>query len=156
MRLDRKDCPMRHENGNCTAAGGFCTAVNDSICEALHNAFNCGEQHRIEWATLVLAEQARLYEEKTLDALRKIHAEVTTQGVIIPCKMGDTAYGIRNIRGHLLPMEGIVSEIYFTNDMQLVVALKNVSRGVWGERIFPTCQDAEARIREEMRRRGAQ
>ena len=38
----RKDCPMRHENGNCTVAGGFCTAVNDPICEALHNAFNCG------------------------------------------------------------------------------------------------------------------
>ena len=38
----RIDCPMRHENGNCTAAGGFCTAVNDPICEALHNAYNCG------------------------------------------------------------------------------------------------------------------
>ena len=38
----RKDCPMRHENGNCTAAGGFCTAVNDCICVALHNAYECG------------------------------------------------------------------------------------------------------------------
>gem|GEM_PF-1893498 len=38
----RKSCPMRHENGNCTVAGGFCTAVNDHICEALHNAFDCG------------------------------------------------------------------------------------------------------------------
>ena len=38
----RKDCPMRHENGNCTVAGGFCTAVNNPICEALHNAFDCG------------------------------------------------------------------------------------------------------------------
>ena len=33
---------MRHENGNCTVAGGFCTAVNDPICEALHNAYDCG------------------------------------------------------------------------------------------------------------------
>lgn len=33
---------MRHENGNCNVAGGFCTAVNDQICEALHNAFDCG------------------------------------------------------------------------------------------------------------------
>lgn len=38
----RKDCPMRHENGNCQPAGGFCTAVNDPICEALHNAYNEG------------------------------------------------------------------------------------------------------------------
>lgn len=38
----RKDCLMRHKNGNCLPTGGFCTAVNDPICEALHNAFRCG------------------------------------------------------------------------------------------------------------------
>ena len=38
----RTDCPMRHKNGNCTAAGGFCTAVNDQICAALHTAYECG------------------------------------------------------------------------------------------------------------------
>lgn len=38
----RKDCPMRHESGNCTPCGGFCTAVNDSICTGLHNAYNLG------------------------------------------------------------------------------------------------------------------
>lgn len=43
MRLiERKDCPMRHENGNCTVAGGFCTAVSDPICEALRNAYYKG------------------------------------------------------------------------------------------------------------------
>ena len=47
MRLfERKDCPMRHpDNGNCITAGGFCTAVNDPICEALHNAYHCGMYH---------------------------------------------------------------------------------------------------------------
>lgn len=38
----RKDCPMRHESGNCLPAGGFCTAVSDPICEALHGAYDCG------------------------------------------------------------------------------------------------------------------
>ncbi len=33
---------MRHENGNCLVCGGFCLAVNDSICEALHNAYYKG------------------------------------------------------------------------------------------------------------------
>lgn len=41
--IERGECPMRHENGNCTVAGGFCTAVNDSICDALHNAYDCGK-----------------------------------------------------------------------------------------------------------------
>ena len=43
---DRKNCPMRHENGNCLPCGGFCTAVNDSICEALHNAYRQGADDR--------------------------------------------------------------------------------------------------------------
>ena len=38
----RNDCPMRHENGNCTVIGGFCTAVNDPICEGLHSAYDSG------------------------------------------------------------------------------------------------------------------
>lgn len=43
MILLRENCPMRHpENGNCMPAGGFCTAVNDSVCEALHSAYDLG------------------------------------------------------------------------------------------------------------------
>jgi len=38
----RKNCPMRHENGNCLPAGGFCTAVNNPICEALQKAYYAG------------------------------------------------------------------------------------------------------------------
>lgn len=43
MRVNRADCPMRHaDNGNCLPAGGFCTAVNDPICEAMQNAYHQG------------------------------------------------------------------------------------------------------------------
>lgn len=38
----RAGCKMRHENGNCLPCGGYCLAVSDGICVALHNAFNCG------------------------------------------------------------------------------------------------------------------
>ena len=38
-----KPCCMRHkQNGNCVPSGGFCTAVNKPICEALHNAYRMG------------------------------------------------------------------------------------------------------------------
>ena len=43
----REHCPLRHENGNCTAIGGFCTAVNDPICEGLHNAYKSGKYDTI-------------------------------------------------------------------------------------------------------------
>lgn len=39
---DRKNCPLRHENGNCLPCGGFCTAVNDAICEVIHQAYDHG------------------------------------------------------------------------------------------------------------------
>jgi len=42
MTDERKDCPMRHANGNCLPCGGFCLAVNDEICEALHEAYHHG------------------------------------------------------------------------------------------------------------------
>lgn len=41
-QLDRKDCPMRHANGNCLPCGGFCTAVSNEICSALRNAYDHG------------------------------------------------------------------------------------------------------------------
>ena len=40
--IERENCPMRHENGNCLPAGGFCTAINSEICRALHSAYSNG------------------------------------------------------------------------------------------------------------------
>ena len=37
-----QNCKMRHENGNCLPAGGFCTA-NNNICKALQNAYEMGQ-----------------------------------------------------------------------------------------------------------------
>lgn len=39
-----KDCKMRHKNGNCLPAGGFCTA-NKNLCEALQNAYRMGQEN---------------------------------------------------------------------------------------------------------------
>lgn len=33
---------MRHTNGNCLVIGGFCTSVNDEICDGLRNAYEYG------------------------------------------------------------------------------------------------------------------
>lgn len=41
-----QNCKMRHENGNCLPAGGFCTA-NKNICEALQNAYEMGQRNAI-------------------------------------------------------------------------------------------------------------
>lgn len=42
MEVNRTNCPMRHENGNCLPIGGFCTAVNDIYCNICQSAYNHG------------------------------------------------------------------------------------------------------------------
>ena len=74
MTDKRKDCPMRHENGNCTVAGGFCTAVNNPICEALHNAFDCGYRSALRQQEH-FREVTKKVEPLTLDDLRKMDGE---------------------------------------------------------------------------------
>lgn len=38
---ERKDCPMRDENGNCMVIGDFCVDDgSDEICHGLHNAYD--------------------------------------------------------------------------------------------------------------------
>ena len=46
-----ENCPMRHENGNCIPAGGFCTA-NKNICEALLNAYKMGKAQLSQEGTI--------------------------------------------------------------------------------------------------------
>ena len=56
-----KNCPMRHENGNCIPAGGFCTA-NKNICEALLNAYRMGKEQLSKEGTTsdLISRQAAL------------------------------------------------------------------------------------------------
>ena len=74
MTNKRKDCPMRHENGNCTVAGGFCTAVSGPVCEALHNAFNCGYRSAIRQQEH-FREATKKMEPLNLDELRQMDGE---------------------------------------------------------------------------------
>ena len=79
----RKDCPMRHENGNCTVIGGFCTAVNDPICEGLHSAYDSGYR-----AADLRAQQERESPKQITNADR-IRAMTDEQLVnVVPCPLG--------------------------------------------------------------------
>lgn len=69
--------------------------------------------------------------------------------VELPCKIGDTVWCIRNFHGHKHPQEGIVSEMLFTKEMKLLIRVKYVGCGHWGEKIFPTREAAEAAINKK-------
>lgn len=61
--VDRSECSIRHENGNCSCMGGFCTAVSDEICNALQSAYYTG----IAFAVLGFMKPIRCAECKYYD-----------------------------------------------------------------------------------------
>ena len=79
------------------------------------------------------------------DALRNIPA---VDAVVLPCKVGDTVWGIRNYKGINHPQQGKVDQMYYTNDMRLHIKIKHICIGEWGKKIFPTREEAEAALKE--------
>lgn len=90
-------CKYRHtDNGNCTAVGGFCTAVAAAHCPLLREYLETGltpEEIDMDHAA---AEQLRqLCQNCDLDRLEKL-AEADKDGrlVVRPCKVGDTLFRV--------------------------------------------------------------
>lgn len=72
-----------------------------------------------------------------------IGEQPTVDAVVLPCRIGDTVWAIRCYRGVLVPQQGRVSEMLFTDDMKLSIVVKHICRGEWGEKVFATREDAE-------------
>ena len=60
----------------------------------------------------------------------------------LPCKIGDTVYCIRNFKGQKHIKKGFVSEMFYRNDMELVIVVSNIGRGLYGEKVFNTMEEA--------------
>ncbi len=65
-----------------------------------------------------------------------------------PCSIGDTVWAIKKYSGTEVAREGIVSEIFFTSDMDICIVVKNLCRGRWGKTVFATQEETEKAIRE--------
>ena len=68
--------------------------------------------------------------------------------VKLPCAVCDTVYGIRRYHGVRKVQSGIVSEMYFSQKNRLIIVIKYVCRGYWGENIFGSHEEAEAAQKE--------
>lgn len=67
----------------------------------------------------------------------------------LPCKVGDEVWGIRTFgNGKKVPQKGKVSEMYYIDEsMRLCIVVKGITRGFWGEKIFPSFKEAEKHLR---------
>ena len=70
--------------------------------------------------------------------------------VELPCKIGDEVFCVRTYNGHKShAQKGKVVEMYFADDMRLVIHIKHVGRGFWNDRIFATEEEALENIMKE-------
>lgn len=68
-----------------------------------------------------------------------------------PCMLGDTVWCFtrRGGNGGFLVASGRVSEMYYTENMQLSISVYHLCRGVWGKTVFATREEAEEAAKRE-------
>jgi len=71
--------------------------------------------------------------------------------IAIPCKIGDTVYAIRRYNGERSVKQGKVSQMFFTDDMELCIVVAHIARGLWGKAIFGSEAEAWAMIEKRNR-----
>lgn len=89
-------CRFRHEdNGNCTAVGGFCTAVPAAHCPLLRQYSDTGMTPEA-FQSYVVFLQDLIGDQKASEALDRFRqlAKADRDGrlLALPCKVGDTVY----------------------------------------------------------------
>ena len=89
-------CHFRHEdNGNCTAVGGFCTAVQAAHCPLLRQYLDTGMTPEA-FQSFVVFFQDLIGNQKASEALDRFRqlAKADKDGrlAVLPCKVGNTVY----------------------------------------------------------------
>lgn len=149
-------CRFRHEdNGNCTAVGGFCTAVAAAHCPLLREYLDTGlepeevlPKDKADEIALKLMRLADLESLCSYTRLRELaEADKAGRVVVLPCKVGD---GLWTFCSH--PVEQVysftVTDISTLNGRTML----NTSRcGVIdardvGKTVFLTREEAEAAL----------
>ena len=96
-------CRFRHEdNGNCTAVGGFCTAVAAAhcplLCQYLDTGLTPGEVLPKDKADEIALKLMRLADLESLCSYTRLRelAEADKDGrlVVLPCEVGTATYYI--------------------------------------------------------------
>lgn len=88
-------CRFRHEdNGNCTAVGGFCTAVPAAHCPLLREYLDTGLEPAMcaNYKTFEDEAISKGVPFKRIVAL--MEADRAGRLVVLPCKVGDTVYEV--------------------------------------------------------------
>lgn len=122
LRCEYKDA----DNGNCTAVGGFCTAVPAAHCPLLRQYLGTGMTPEQAANAKTIIESAFAEDTSKAERIRKLlAADKEDRVMILPCKVGDAVWFVRSAYRQVdSPIEATVTGF--------------ASYGTTGELIFTT------------------
>lgn len=122
LRCEYKDA----DNGNCTAVGGFCTAVPAAHCPLLRQYLGTGMTPEQAANAKTIIESAFADDVSKAERIRKLlAADKEDRVMILPCKVGDAVWFVRSAYRQVdSPIEATVTGF--------------ASYGTTGELIFTT------------------
>ena len=144
--LNCMKCKYRHEdNGNCTAVGGFCTAVTAAHCPLLREYLDTGlEPEAVETVKLALCAK-HMVDLETLNntpisrLVELAEADKDGRVLILPCKLGTKVYRIRyEIADYPDEPDLEIADTWFTPEY----------RDDIGKTVFLTRAEAERALKE--------
>lgn len=154
--LNCMKCKYRHEdNGNCTAVGGFCTAVTDAHCPLLREYLDTGlEPEAVETVKLALAAK-HMVDLETLNntpisrLVELAEADKDGRCVVLPCKVGQRVFALMDMDKHISECE--VKQIGMGNEIGFIglepIGARGRAYGValngFGKTVFLTREAAE-------------
>ena len=151
-------CNFRHtDNGNCTAVGGFCTAVPAAYCPLLRQYLDTGltpeevlPKDKADEIALKLMRLADLESFCNYTRLREL-AEADKDGrvAVLPCKMGQRVFALLDTDTHISECE--VKQIGMGNKIGFIglepIGARGREYGVslngFGKTVFLTREEAE-------------
>ena len=93
LRCEYKDA----DNGNCTAVGGFCTAVPAAHCPLLRQYLGTGMTPEQAENAKTIIESAFADDTSKAERIRKLlAADKEDRVMILPCKVGDAVWFVRS------------------------------------------------------------
>ena len=152
-RLNCLRCQYRHDdNGNCTAVGGFCTAVAAAHCPMLREYLDTGltpEEFHAYWVFLedMIGEQKA---SEALDRFRQlVKADRDGRLVVLPCGVGQRVFALLDTDKHISECE--VKQIGMGNKIGFIglepIGARGREYGVslngFGKTVFRTREEAE-------------
>lgn len=149
-------CNFRHEdNGNCTAVGGFCTAIPAAHCPLLRKYLDTGLTPEQCETAKVIIESAFSDDTSKAERIRELlKADKDGRVVVLPCQSGEHVFALLDDQTRVRECEvkqAVLDgwrKIFYIVPVGAPGDAYSAPFGAFGKTVFLTREEAEAALKE--------